>query len=139
MAQVIEEINIKTWIDMYDKGYFEDPSYQTQVRAGWYDWFCKDSSLANKTKVLGKKLKQIADSSKIDKEKQSVWFKNNCPISSPLYDDFRISDIDSGDTIYIIVPRYSYTGKAEVWGCENKFAEPLVSGTWRDVVKFFNM
>ena len=132
------EISIKSWIESFDKGEFDSPSRITQCQAGWFDWFCKVSSLAAKTKALGKKLKQIADSKKIDKEKQYVWFKNNCPMCGPLYDDFRIADIESGYTVYTIVPRSGHTGKAEVWGRENDFKCPLVKGTWRDVVKFFN-
>lgn len=131
------EINIKSWIESFDKGEFDSPSRFTQCQAGWYDWFCKDSSLADKTKTLGKKLKQIADSKKINKEKQYVWFKNNCPMSGPLYDDFCIADIESGDTLYTITPKSGHTGKAEVWGYENDFKEPLVTGAWRDMVKFF--
>lgn len=134
----MDEINIKTWIENFDKGEYDCPSRLTQIQAGWYDWFCKDSSLANKTKALGTKLKQIVGSKKIDTEKQYVWFKNNCPMSGPLYDDFRIADMESGDTVYTIVPRSGHTGKAEVWGRENDFKCPLVEGTWRDVVKFFN-
>lgn len=132
------EINIKSWIERFDKGEFDSPSRLTQCQAGWYDWFCEDSSLAAKTKALGEKLKQIADSKKINKEKQYVWFKNNCAMCGPLYDDFRIADIESGDIVYTIVPRSGHTGKAEVWGRENDFKCPLVKGTWRDVVKFFN-
>lgn len=131
-------MNIKSWIERFDKGEFDSPSRLTQCNAGWFDWFYKDSSLAEKTKALGKKLKQIADSKKINKEKQYVWFNNNSPACGPQYDDFRIADIESGGTVYIIVPRSGHTGKAEVWGRENDFQEPIVSGTWRDVVKFFN-
>lgn len=131
-------MNIKSWIESFDKGEFDSPSRLTQCNAGWFDWFYKYSSLTEKTKALGKKLKQIADSKKINKEKQYVWFYNNCPACGPQYDDFRIADIESGGTVYIIVPRSGHTGKAEVWGRENDFQEPIVSGTWRDVVKFFN-
>lgn len=131
-------MNIKSWIERFDNGEFDSPLRLTQCNAGWFDWFYKDSSLTEKTKALGKKLKQIADSKKINKEKQYVWFNNNCPACGPQYDDFRIADIESGGTVYIIVPRSGHTGKAEVWGRENDFQEPIVSGTWRDVVKFFN-
>lgn len=132
------DINIKSWIENFDKGAYDSPSRLAQCQAGWYDWFCKDSSLANKTKTLGNKLKQIAGSKKIDIENQYVWFKNNCPMSGPLYDDFRIADIESGNTVYTIIPKSGHTNKAEVWGQENNFKEPIVSGTWKDVLKFFN-
>lgn len=132
------EVSIKTWIENFDKGEYNSPARHIQCLAGWYDWFCRDSSLAGKTQKLGTKLKQIAKSKKIDIEKQYVWFKNNCPLAGPLFDDFRIVDQESGNTVYTIIPRSGFTGKAEVYGRENDFQEPIVSGTWRDVVKFFN-
>ena len=84
----------------------------------WYDWFCKDSSLANKGYTLLQKLNQIADSKKIDADKTYVWFKNNCPCDGSLYDDFRISDIESGDVIYCVIPKSGYAsdhGQQRTW------------------------
>ena len=49
----------------------------------------KDTSLTNKTKKMGNIIKQIKPGGKVDLETSYVWFKNNCPINGPLYDDFR--------------------------------------------------
>jgi hypothetical protein len=47
--------------------------------------------------------------------------------------------METGNVIFTIVPRCAHSGKAEVWGRENNFNEPLVQGTWRDVKTFFGM
>ena len=53
------EITLRTWIERFNNGDFETKDVATQIEAGWYDWFCKDSSLANKTKRMGNISKQF--------------------------------------------------------------------------------
>lgn len=135
-------MNIATFAVRFLVGDFESPDRKTQIEAGWYDWFCRDTSLAAKTQKLGKKAIQLMKSDKIDIQKNYVWFKNNCPCWGNLYDDLRIADIETGDVIYTIIPAngHKFTkGKAEVWGRENNFAQPLVSGSWKDVKAFFGV
>lgn len=108
----------------------------------FWDWFCKDSSLANKQKVLLGKVRKLAKSPKINVETMSVFFKNNCPMSGKLYDDIRFTDIKTGDVIYTVVPASGFNskyGQAEVWGQENDFEKPLVEGTWKDVLTYFGV
>lgn len=134
-------MNIETFQKRLLDGDFDNPSAKTQIEAGWYDWFCRESSLQAKTRKLAGKLRVIANSSKIDKQTMYVWFKNNCPCDGSLYDDFRIADLATGDTIYCIVPscgHRSTKGQASVWGRENGFSEALVEGKWKDVKAFFN-
>ena len=137
-----KQINIAEWIENFKSFKYSDPDVSVQCDAGWYDWFCNDYTLANRTKKLGKKLTQIADSPKIDKKNSYVFFKNNCPCIGRLYDDFRICDMKKdGEIIFTIVPSSGHKsdeGKAEVWGRENNFDGPLVKGTWKDVLNFFN-
>ena len=130
---------IRTFIDRFNAGDFENTSVKTQIEAGWYDWFCRDISLANKTASLGKKVKQLAGSTKVDLDTMYVFFKNNCPMVGGLYDDFRLCDLESGNVIYTVVPRSSHSGKAELWGRDNNFQEPLVSGSWRGIKAFFGV
>jgi hypothetical protein len=123
-------------------GDFVSTDVKTQCEAGWYDWFCRDTSLANKTKSLGTKVLRLMKSSKINPETQYVWFKNNCPMNGSLYDDFRIADLETGDVLYTVVPASGHNatlGRAEVWGRENDFKGPLVVGSWKDVKNFFGV
>ena len=113
---------------------------QPDVYGLWYDWFCKDSSLIRKGEALLKKLRLIAKSDKFDNDKCYVFFKNNCPFSGSLYDDFRICDLETGDVLYTVVPKSGHTvdnGKGYVWGKENGFEEPLFEGTWGEIKRWF--
>lgn len=93
-----KEISIAQWQTDFINGYFHDPDIKTQIRAGWYDWFCRDTSLRNKTVKMGNIIKQIRYGGKVDLNNWYVWFKNNCPLNFPLYDDFRFATIDGGNT-----------------------------------------
>lgn len=136
-----ENKNLLEWIEAFDNGEYDQPDFYTQVKAGWFDWFCKDSSLRNKTKKLGSNLKQIINSPKLDPKNQYVFFKNNCPMAGELYDDFRICCIKTGDVIYTIIPRsghYSENGNGSVWGRDNDFNGPLFTGTWKEIKDWFD-
>lgn len=137
-----DQITLRQWIENFQAGKYAAADADTQMDAGWYDWFCKDSSLVKKTARLAPKVKQIAKSPKVNIDTMYVFFKNNCPCFGALYDDFRICSIETGDVIYTITPASGYTaksGKADVWGADNEFKEPLVEGSWDDVKRFFGV
>jgi hypothetical protein len=137
-----DNMPIRQFIEELNAGHFEDNAVNIQIYAGWYGWFCRDTSLVGKTRALGRKLKQLAGSAKINADTMYVFFKNNCPMNGNLYDEFRICDMETGNVIYTVTPSCGHTsnkGKAEVWGRENCFKEPLVSGTWKDVKTFFGV
>lgn len=129
----------------FNNGNYDSRDVKTQIEAGWYDWFCKDSSLSNRTKKLFPKVKRILKknekSNRFDPEKSYVFFKNNCPVIGSLYDDFRICDIETGDVIYTIVPCSGFDKdsdkKAELWGVDNNFNSPIYEGTWQGLLDFF--
>ena len=91
------DISIREWITKFNNGEFSDNSVRTQINAGWYDWFCKDTSLKGKTYKMGNIVKGICDGGKVDLDNCYVWFKNNCPLNGPLYDDFRFARLDNGE------------------------------------------
>ena len=135
------EMTIREFLKKFDEGVFDNPDVTFQIEAGWYDWFCNNKSLCNKTKSLTKKLKQIVNSPKINQDTQYVFFKNNCPLYGSLYDDFRICDIETGNVIYTITPKSGHkvhNGLGNVWGKENDFKDPLIEGTWKEIKKWFN-
>jgi hypothetical protein len=137
-----DNMNIATFAARFLSGDFDRNDRSTQIEAGWYDWFCRDTSLEAKTRKLGRKVLQLIKSSKIDAEKNCVFFKNNCPMVGSLYDDFRICDMETGDVIYTIIPSCGHQrekGQAQVWGHENGFQGPIVAGTWKDVKAFFGV
>ena len=105
--------SLRTFVERFRRGDFDSPDVQTQIEAGWYDWFCKDSSLRNKTKRLGSIICQI-DGVRVDLDKTYVFFKNNC--SSILYDDFRICDIETGNVLINVNVGNPYDKTYAVYG-----------------------
>jgi hypothetical protein len=103
----------------------------------FYDWFCKDTALKNKANRLFSNVKTfVKHNSHIDLDKHYVFFKNNCPANGPLYDDFRICDIESYDVIWNVTPKSGHSGLAEVYCRANGFREPIKSAeTFRDLFK----
>ena len=93
----------------------------------FYDWSkLKRRSLANRSRVLFTRLKTFLAHIDIDLEKTYVFFKSNCPMSGPPYDDFRICDLETGDVLYTVRPTRQRTSP-DIWGSRNGFTEPLVS------------
>ena len=136
-------MNIKTFVERFMNGDFDRPFRNVQIEAGWYDWFCSDRALAGKTRRLGRKVMAIADSKRFDKTKCFVFFKNNCPLVGSLFDQFSICDIESGDVLFCVqhLNKGSHgCDKAhwELYDANESFHTPIVSGSWRDVVKYFN-
>lgn len=112
----------------------------------WYDWFCEDIALVNRGKAVLSRLSSInrannaSPNRKFDPEKTYVFFKNNCPIQGVLYDDFRICDIETEGVLWTIIPVSGHNadeGKAILWGKVNDFKEPVLEGSWKDIVNFF--
>ena len=134
------KLNVSEWIDAFTTGEFTLCDSITQVGAGWYDWFCKTSSLRNKTYRMGRIIKQIKSGGKVDLENWYVWFKNNCPMVGPLYDDFRFANIETGDVQFTIcIDDKRSEHKYEVWGRKNNFNGPIICfDNSRDLVKWLN-
>jgi hypothetical protein len=137
-----DQHTLKQWIALMDAGAFEGADVHTQINAGWYDWFCRDSALANKTRKLARMVKRVAKSAKVNGDSMYVFFKNNCPVNGSLYDDFRICDVESGDVIWTVIPRSGHKcddGQAELWGRENHFNGPILVGTMKDIYHYFGV
>ena len=128
------KMTVTQFIEKFDAGEFDATDISTQIKAGWFDWFCRDTSLAAKTQKLAKKLKMLVkvQKEKFDPDTTYVFFKNNFPMSGSLYDDFRICDIKTGDVIFTVIP-----SRGQLWGAENDFDDPMVEGSWKDIKAFF--
>lgn len=141
------DISIREFLKNWDAGMYQSKDVSTQSKAGWYDWFCADTSLPRKTENLVKKLKRIVGSQLINQDTMYVWFKNNCPLDGSLYDDIRIADLKTGNTIFVITPKSGFrkdNGKAELVRINHDLplgdpdaVETLVEGKWSDVVTYF--
>ena len=118
--------NLATQLNGFANGLILDSSGNNTDCYNFYDWFCKDSSLRNKSWKLMKQVKTfLKHNPQIDLLTHYVFFKNNCPMRGPLYDDFRICSIETADVIYTVTPKSGHSGLAEIWGRENDFKEPI--------------
>lgn len=97
----------------------------------WTEYTCKDSSLGNKAKVLIVKLNKLYsnDVKKLFNKESSVSFKN-IKSTGNSYD---VIVVNSGNSIFEIIPKNSETGKSELLVNGNL----EVSGSWIDVVNYF--
>jgi hypothetical protein len=135
----LKKKSLANWIKLFKQGKFNSRDVRTQIEAGWYDWFCKDTALANKTKRLGRKVIRLAKTEKIKPliNKIYVWFKNNCPLSYGLYDDFRFARLSDGGVLYTVTPRDPHNNnKPSVYSREHK--GEFVFEKWSDLVKWFD-
>ena len=139
-----EEMTVRTFIERFKKGDFESPDAHTQIEAGWYDWFCREKSLLNKTRKMGSIIKQVKDGGKVNLDTMYVWFKNNCPGGGPLYDDFRFADIVTGDVQFTIQINCCYSDHIySVYGLtpdgKEHWDEPIIEfDSSRELVKWLN-
>lgn len=135
-----KQIKLSEWIQRFNSGEFEKPDTTTQINAGWFDWFCRDTSLANKTKKIGNIIKQIKAGGKVDLETSYVWFKNNCPLSGPLYDDFRIADIETNNNLIVVqIDCFRNDSKYTAYERLDGFEKPVFeTNSSRELVKWLN-
>lgn len=101
----------------------------------FYDWFCKDSSLALRAKGLDSKLKVIINSPRfnIDVNNWKCYYKNCCPMVGNLYDFIGVSPIEGDGEFFVITPKSGHVsekGLGDVWSSERGV---IFSGTWKEI------
>jgi hypothetical protein len=124
-----QEFSIREWQKKWNEGYFLATNVQRQMEAGWFDWFCKDASLFPRLRKLAPRVCALKDNPKFNLDKTYVFFKNNCPVVGPLYDDYRICNIETGEVIFTIScndkrAKHHY----EVWGKPKTPVQDGISG-----------
>lgn len=131
---------VREFLNDFSLGKFVNKDTETQIEAGWFDWFCEDKQLAKKTVQLANRLIEVVgcdQGKRIDIDNNYVFFKNNCPLGVALYDSMSICDCESGKVIFWIVPRESDSKKASVYWAKMGFKEAVVEGKWEDVLAWF--
>ena len=114
--------NLREQLEAFKRGIYLDHEGKDSWCYNFYDWFCRDTSLKAKANKLFKATKTFVKKMDINIENTYVFFKNNCPISYPLYDDFRICDIKTGKVLWCIAPNRIIDEESvcEIWGLNSK-------------------
>ena len=139
-----KKVTIREWIINFLMEQYSQEDVKTQIKAGWWDLFCKDSSLRNKTYKMGRIIQRINGLGKVDLDKNYVWFKNNCPLNGPLYDDFRFASIEDGEVQFTVQISCCWNqNRYVVYGRKHKGAEfvkePLFeSDSSKELIEWFN-
>ena len=135
-----DNISVREWQEKFRAGEFEGKGRDVQIRAGWNDWFCRDESLANRLKQLGKVVMGVTEPFILDN--YYVWFQNNSPLSGPLYDDVRFEPLsDKRDGNYFIVCKDSPHEKAKwvLYAERSGFEKAeFACGNLRELAKYIN-
>ena len=112
----MKKVNLADQLNAFASGKIIDSDGDQNDCFNFYDWFYRDASLERKAKALFPKVKKFIESVQVDILDTYVFFKNNCPMNGPLYDDFRICDRETGNVLFTVIPKCSHSGKAEIWG-----------------------
>ena len=136
----MREMSVRQWQERFRAGDFSSRDRSVQCEAGWYDWFCRDEALAGRLKKLSGVVLGITDPFILDN--YYVWFKNNCPVYGPLYDDVRFEPL-SGERNgkYFVISldspheQMKWALFAERYGYD---APEFECGNVRDMVKYVN-
>lgn len=166
MSSNEQKINVNEWLANFKSGKYNYKDLDTQIEAGWFDWFCCDRNLHGRLIKMASKVKKFVETNnklpiserKFNPETSYVFFKNNQPMSGGTYDDFRICDMKSGNVIFTVVAgriktntrypigrsrkgvlQFAKMSVSEIWG-EQKGKEgfqQLAEGTWTECIKTF--
>ena len=133
-------ISLRQWKNNYSNGLYDSKYYGAQIDAGWYDWFCADSALANRLKKFGRIISKIDNDFLLDN--YYVWFNNNCPCIGPLYDDMRFEPLDQSlretHCFGIAVDDKREDHKYQIFTARNDYNTEVEFDDARQVVKFLN-
>lgn len=136
----MNEMSVRQWQERFRAGDFSSRDRAVQCEAGWYDWFCRDEALAGRLKKLSSVVLGIRAPFILDH--YYVWFKNNCPLNGPLYDDVRFEPlVGERDGKYFLVSLDSphepakWTLYTERYGYD---APEFCSGNVREMTRYID-
>jgi len=122
-------MNIKTWQDRFNKGEFNSRDNDIQIEAGWFDWFCKDSSLTARTQCLGRFIMRLRNSKRVNVDTMTLFLKNCRPASGqPLYDVAAIKDANDEQVFWISFGDVREEAPCALYSPENGYKKPIVIG-----------
>lgn len=132
-------MTLRQFCERYRKGDFNSSDRPTQIEAGWADWFCEDSELADRLSEIWQILKEVKSDYILDNF--AVQFTNCCPASDdPLYDSVMFIPINNdNDWLFDIAigdARRDY--EYEILTSRNYYEPEARFNDIREVVAFIN-
>jgi len=124
----MQKTTLRQQLEAFKQGRYLDSRGEESWCYNFFDWFCKDTSLKAKSDKLFRQVQKFVKVMEIDQDKHYVFFKNNCPMNGPLYDDFRICSIETGEVIWNVTAKSGHTGEAEAYWREKGFNKPYATG-----------
>lgn len=91
---------LREWQAAYKAGEFSFPDKDTQIAAGWVDWFCDDSALLSKTKSFAGVITRMKSGGKVDLDAAHAVFKNCQRVGQQGTYDLMIVYNDASEALY---------------------------------------
>lgn len=132
-----KQMTVREWIAKFNAKEFVSKDYGTQCEAGWYDWWCRDTSLAGKTATMGSIIHRITNPAILDG--MYVFFKNNCPMNGPLYDQFKFCNPETGDVVFCVNIDCIWDSKRyTVYQAPSWETESFATDSAKELIAWFN-
>lgn len=108
------------WVKCYDNGEFDRGDMDTMIKAGWDNWFCKESSLPNRLKKMVGMIKACAASPKIAADKVYLRLHNNMAPLHGTYDSFTLTDLNTDEVLWVVSAKpWGNKYDAHIWKAPN--------------------